>query len=137
MLLNGDWMTYVKMLSISDIAFVSTPLNFFRQHPSTVRSRLSNGNVATDETLMVHRQLLDRCGLPDGFEDELGRLCKRLDRTERRPPYNKVPLDKSLALLLWFARIHPRALKVALPMLTWELMADAARRAGCWKRQER
>ncbi len=50
--------------------------------------------------------------------------------TERRPPHNKVPVIRSLGLLLRFARIHPRVFKVALPTLAWELMADAARRAG-------
>ena len=32
MLLNGDWLTYARILLMSDIAFVSTPLNYFRQH---------------------------------------------------------------------------------------------------------
>ena len=32
MLLAGDWLLYVKMLSISDVAFVSAPLNYFRHH---------------------------------------------------------------------------------------------------------
>ena len=42
MLLAGDWLLYVKMLAISDIAFVSAPLNYFRFHGRTVRSRLSD-----------------------------------------------------------------------------------------------
>jgi glycosyltransferase involved in cell wall biosynthesis len=133
MLLNGDWMTYVKVLLISDIAFVSSPLNFFRQHSGTVRSRLSNGNVPTLEMLMVQRHLLDRCGLPDGLRDDRETLTNYVNvwiEIERRPPYNKVPFLKSLGLLFWFARIHPRALKLALPTLARELMAGVARRTG-------
>ena len=35
----GDWMAYINVLQLSDIAFVSTPLNYFRQHQANVRTR--------------------------------------------------------------------------------------------------
>ena len=40
MKLCGDWMCWSKMLLISNIAFVSRPLNYFRVHSSTVRSQV-------------------------------------------------------------------------------------------------
>ena len=82
---------------------------------------------------MVQRQLLDQWGLPVRLREDGKALAEYVNTwigAERRPPYNKVPFLRSLGLLLWFARIHPRAFKVALPTLAWELMADAARRAG-------
>ncbi|NCC50797.1 MAG: glycosyltransferase [Spartobacteria bacterium] len=33
----GDWMTWIHMLAISDIAFISEPLNYFRFHGRSVR----------------------------------------------------------------------------------------------------
>jgi glycosyltransferase involved in cell wall biosynthesis len=131
-LLCGDWMTYAKMLSISDIAFVSSPLNFFRQHPDSNRIRQSKEIVAR-EIERVRRLLLNRCGLPAQVLDDRNWLylfVHKYIHCERRPPYNKVPPVRTLGLLLWFARLHPRAFKIALPTLSWELMADIARRVG-------
>lgn len=30
--LNGDWFLYIKILSVTDVAFLSDPLNYFREH---------------------------------------------------------------------------------------------------------
>jgi glycosyltransferase involved in cell wall biosynthesis len=30
--LNGDWFLYMKILSVADVAFLSEPLNYFREH---------------------------------------------------------------------------------------------------------
>jgi glycosyltransferase involved in cell wall biosynthesis len=37
MRLCGDWLSWIKMLMISDVAFVAKPLNFYRWHSGTVR----------------------------------------------------------------------------------------------------
>jgi len=39
--LAGDWFFYVKLLLISDIRFVATKLNYFRQHQQSVRHQTS------------------------------------------------------------------------------------------------
>lgn len=39
--IGGDWMTWAKMLLISDLRYVAQPLNYFRVHQTTVRRRLS------------------------------------------------------------------------------------------------
>jgi glycosyltransferase involved in cell wall biosynthesis len=36
--LSGDWLTWIKMLMLSDLAFVAKPMNYFRWHASSVRS---------------------------------------------------------------------------------------------------
>jgi len=41
----GDWMTYINVLQLSDIAFVSTPLNYFRQHQTNVRTRSVRSSI--------------------------------------------------------------------------------------------
>jgi hypothetical protein len=35
----GDWMMWVKMLLISDVAFVAEPLNYYRMHAGSVTHR--------------------------------------------------------------------------------------------------
>ncbi|MCE2815838.1 MAG: glycosyltransferase family 2 protein [Cryomorphaceae bacterium] len=49
--LNGDWMTYIKLLERSSIAFVPEVLNYFRIHPHTARQK-------ANETGDVYRELL-------------------------------------------------------------------------------
>ena len=39
--IGGDWMTWTRMLLVSDIGYVAQPLNYFRVHQTTVRRRLS------------------------------------------------------------------------------------------------
>jgi glycosyltransferase involved in cell wall biosynthesis len=39
MKLGGDWMTWIKMLLISDIYFIAEPLNYFRLTPNSVRNQ--------------------------------------------------------------------------------------------------
>ncbi len=80
MLLRGDWITYVNMLSISDVAFVSTPLNYFRHHDRTVRSRLSgNSEVSIFEMIRLHRALTRACGLPDQLRNDEEGLRKQVN----------------------------------------------------------
>lgn len=38
MKLAGDWLQWVKILGISDVAFVAQPLNYYRTHSNTVRT---------------------------------------------------------------------------------------------------
>ena len=49
MRLCGDWLTYAKMLAISDLVYSASPYNYFRTHSSTVRR--------TTPTLRAAREL--------------------------------------------------------------------------------
>ena len=40
--LMGDWLTWIKMLSVSDIAFVAQENNFFRVHDKSVRTEFDS-----------------------------------------------------------------------------------------------
>src|SRR5208337_4047810 len=68
MRLCGDWMAYINVLHLSDIAFVSTPLNYFRQHQANVRTRALRQGTGTRETLKVQQKLIDRYGLATCYE---------------------------------------------------------------------
>jgi glycosyltransferase involved in cell wall biosynthesis len=133
MLLTGDWMTYVNVLLISDIAFVSAPLNYFRQHVGTVRSRLALKKDPRHETRMVQRVLAKRYGrrrLLRGCRKVLPWYVDNMIYWVRRPPHKEVPLPRALGLLAWFAHIHPMAFGIGLRMLSWELMSQLTRRVG-------
>jgi glycosyltransferase involved in cell wall biosynthesis len=133
MFICGDWITYINMLAHSDIAFVSAHLNYFRHHESTSRSRHAQRGIPARETQRVQRVLLDRYGrreLVRNHDKVLPEYVCDLINGARRPPYFKVPTGESLALLAWFARIHPRAFWIALRTFSWEIMAHLSYRAG-------
>ena len=47
--LSGDWLFWIMLLEISDIAYVATPLNYYRYHEQTARhANLSNGVMIED-----------------------------------------------------------------------------------------
>jgi glycosyltransferase involved in cell wall biosynthesis len=133
MFVCGDWMTYINILSFSDIAFVSAHLNYFRHHQRTSRSEFSQRGVPARETQKVQQVLIERYGrrklVQNHGEILRGYVCDLINAA-RRSPYFKVPAGESLALLAWFARIHPRAFLIALKTFSWELIAHVGRRVG-------
>ena len=134
MRLCGDWMGYINVLHLSDIAFVSTPLNYFRQHRANVRTRALRQGTGTRETLMVQQKLIDRYGLGKLLRDHdkfLSQYVIDLVNGARLAPHDKVPPVGALDLLAWFARIHPRALTSGLKILSWEQMADLCAEWAC------
>ena len=123
----GDWVAYINVLQLSDIAFVSTPLNYFRQHQANVRTRVLREGGGTRETRRVQQTLIDRYGLGNLLRDHdkiMPLYVINLIDCARMPPHNKVPPAVALELLAWFARIHPRALTSGLKILSWEQVAD-------------
>ncbi len=129
----GDWLAYINILNLSDIAFVSTPLNYFRQHQCNVRSKALQSKNVTQERRMVQQTLIDRYGRGSLLRDHekfLPQYVRDLVGDSRIPPHNKVPPAVAMELLVWLARIHPRAFASALKTLSWEQMAELARKAG-------
>jgi glycosyltransferase involved in cell wall biosynthesis len=51
--LNGDWFFYVKMLLISDLAFLAEHLNFFRMHTQTQRHKANEDARVYDELIQT------------------------------------------------------------------------------------
>ena len=63
MKLCGDWMLWVKMLLISDIAFVAEPLNYFRTHSATVRNKTYINGIYAEESYQVVRHIMSNLSL--------------------------------------------------------------------------
>ncbi|MBD2305772.1 glycosyltransferase [Chroococcidiopsis sp. FACHB-1243] len=56
--LCGDWLLWVKMLLVSDIAFIAEPLNYYRAHSETVRYEASRNGVFAEESYQIVRYIL-------------------------------------------------------------------------------
>jgi glycosyltransferase involved in cell wall biosynthesis len=58
-LLSGDWLFWISMLGLSDIAYVATPLNYYRYHEQTARhANLTNG-VMLEDALRISTFVLE------------------------------------------------------------------------------
>jgi glycosyltransferase involved in cell wall biosynthesis len=59
MILCGDWLTWSKMLTISDIGFVALPLNYFRVHDHSLRAKIHQKETYIMECLTVIKFIFD------------------------------------------------------------------------------
>ncbi len=58
MRLAADWLLWVKMLEISDIAFLAEPLNYFRHHEGTVTTKAIKSGLNIEEDYQVQKYLI-------------------------------------------------------------------------------
>ncbi|HEY4783540.1 MAG TPA: glycosyltransferase [Chthoniobacterales bacterium] len=73
--LASDWKFWASLLCVSDLAFVATPLNYFRKHGSSVRAKTPTWMQIT-EALQVMKYIMDRLDVPrDALEDLHARLA--------------------------------------------------------------
>ena len=75
MRLCGDWLTHTKMLTLSDLAYVASPLNYFRTHSHSVRR--------TTGTLRAAREV--------AIVQSFIRSEYRIHGTQTTDPYGKLP----------------------------------------------
>jgi len=90
MRIAGDWLTWVKMLLISDIAFTEKHLNYFRQHVSSVRSTIDESTMSLERWqvrgLIARRCRLDRISrtiLAKMTADEFVRMVANAPRGQK------------------------------------------------------
>jgi glycosyltransferase involved in cell wall biosynthesis len=62
--LTGDWMTWIKMLLKSDLAFCAKILNSFRSHQGTVRSRSVLNGTQAYEYLLIRQFIEQNISIP-------------------------------------------------------------------------
>ena len=67
--LVADWLLYSKMLLVSDIAFISEPLNYWRIHRKTVRSKSQQTGKHILEELQVVDWISKQVDIPSSFLD--------------------------------------------------------------------
>ena len=71
--ITGDWLTWVNMLLVSDIAYVSAHLNYFRKHQLSVRNTTLWDGTLIKEHYTVFRYMKQSLQIPERV------LEKRLD----------------------------------------------------------
>lgn len=69
MKLAGDWLTWIKMLMISDIAHLAEPLNFFRRSSQSVSVNAFVSSVRVKERYLVSGYILDNLDLDKDVKD--------------------------------------------------------------------
>ncbi|WP_052694923.1 glycosyltransferase family 2 protein [Hymenobacter sp. AT01-02] len=68
--LVGDWLFWAKIMATSKVAFVTTPLNYFRQHTNNVRSStLRNGLALVEEARVM--KVIKAFGEPNAINYEM------------------------------------------------------------------
>lgn len=105
--LSGDWLTWVKICLVSDLAFVAEPLNRFRRHARSVRSR-SDAGLQTLEAYAVQSYIRSRLELSEAeseaaFDYLARRWLVRLLRARRR-----IPLRTSAMIYAAARELDPR-----------------------------
>lgn len=78
MRIAGDWMTWLRMLCVSDIAFVAEPLSRHRSHDRTVRTALDDTPQWWRESLDVWRFALDTLDLPDETRTRIADIVREV-----------------------------------------------------------
>jgi glycosyltransferase involved in cell wall biosynthesis len=76
MKLNGDWLLWVKLLSVSDIYFYGEKqLNFFRVQNQSVRNKFGNTFTSLEEYIHVQQFILQNFTMNDCFKNRLFDVC--------------------------------------------------------------
>jgi glycosyltransferase involved in cell wall biosynthesis len=65
MLLCSDWKLWAAMAFAGRMAYTSEPLNYYRTHRASLRSKTSRRSVSVSESLQVVRWILERVNLSD------------------------------------------------------------------------
>jgi glycosyltransferase involved in cell wall biosynthesis len=66
----GDWLMWVNMLLISDLAFISEPLNYYRRHPGSVSSRIDNTAKSLEERYRIAHWIKQNLPVSDQLLDQ-------------------------------------------------------------------
>jgi glycosyltransferase involved in cell wall biosynthesis len=72
--LCGDWLAWVRMALVSDVAFVAEPLNYFRKHRGSVRHKSARGGVFAEESYQVVRFLFERLAPSDELVEKVSEV---------------------------------------------------------------
>lgn len=108
MRLCGDWLQWVKILLQSDIAYVSTPLNYYRYHFKTVRRQADLDGLSIEENYKVISFILNHTNCPSDITEQtlrkfLGKWAELFFSSN-----SKIPWDRNYRVYEMASRIDPR-----------------------------
>jgi len=122
LLFTGDWMTWIRMLMRSDVYYVSSKWNLFRQHPQTVRRRAVIEGIGAGERYRILDFILTHVRpSPQTIDRALGRAAENwVDSATMRG--NRVSMTSHRRIHEVASRLDPRLgrrLLRALPPSRW------------------
>ncbi|MBM3433498.1 MAG: glycosyltransferase family 2 protein [Bacteroidetes bacterium] len=113
--LNGDWMTYLKMLELGGIAFAPNVLNYFRVHPHTARQKANETGEVYQELLALvdyisehHRP--EPVRRARAYRNVAAWWTHSLYRQDWSASHRATNLRVNAALLRRFLKLHPLVL---------------------------
>ena len=68
--LVADWTLWSKIMMVSDVAFVAEPLNYFRCHSGTVRSKMMKVGSHTEEIYGVISTVVKNANVPQKYSEK-------------------------------------------------------------------
>lgn len=68
--LVADWMLYSKIMMASDVAFIAEPLNYFRCHSGTVRSKMMKLGSHTEEIYGFISTITKEADIPSEYAEK-------------------------------------------------------------------
>lgn len=113
--LNGDWMTYIKLLEQGGIAFIPEVLNYFRVHSETARQKANEGGdvylelLALVDYIAAHHQP-DRTRLRRAYRNVAAWWTHSLYRQDWSSERRSANLGVNRILFARFVRLHPLVL---------------------------
>jgi glycosyltransferase involved in cell wall biosynthesis len=113
--LNGDWMTYIKLLEQGGIAFVPEVLNYFRVHSETARQKANEGGdvylelLALVDYIAAHHQP-DQARLRRAYRNVAAWWTHSLYRQDWSSARRSANMRVNRLLFARFVRLHPLVL---------------------------
>lgn len=105
--LVADWMLWARILLISDVAYVAEPLNYFRVHRKTVRSKTRGAGNHIEEYYKVLSFISENAQLPQAALDKAyNRLVNRWVNSILRLMITKP--DQALSKAQFFYQVASR-----------------------------
>jgi glycosyltransferase involved in cell wall biosynthesis len=123
--LCGDWKLWVAMALTGKIAYLGEPLNYYRSHDTSVRSKSRKEELEVTESLQVTRWILDQITPTDVV---LKKLCRRRSGFWV-PAVMSTHIPFSLKLRIWKSvrSIDPHPIRRAVGSALWIVRGKSLR----------
>ncbi len=132
LLLTGDWMTWIKMLLKSDIAFCARPLNSFRTHKSSVRSKTALNGTAICENISIQKSIENSILIPPATSLKIAEesICGWINLTFDRE--STIGLQDCIKFYRLAKTTVPRIEIVIVKQLLYYLKNQSSRKVRSW-----
>jgi glycosyltransferase involved in cell wall biosynthesis len=117
--LSADWLFWVRLLEHSDLVYSATPLNYYRFHANTARSRYSRDGTMVEEALRIAGAILRTHAVPAQVALSARTSLIAWFIETMVEPAAPLPADQRRRLKRYACEVDPRAI--------WKLRA---RRSG-------